>query len=77
MNLNSLILHRTCREQINNGITVMAGGEGTRLTDQEGKSYLDLVSGVTRPVPVGYGRKEIGRGEISHFTFVCDGGSGR
>jgi len=59
MNLNSLILHRTSREQIQKGITVMVRGEGTRLFDQDGKSYLDLVSGVTRPVHVGYGRREI------------------
>jgi adenosylmethionine-8-amino-7-oxononanoate aminotransferase len=77
MNLHSLILHRTSREQSNKGITVMARGEGTRLTDQQGKSYLDLVSGVTRPVHVGYGQQEIALGEISHFPFVFDGGSGR
>ena len=74
MNLKSLILHRTPRDQINQGITVMARGEGTRVFDQEGKSYLDLVSGVTRPVHVGYGRKEIAQAvydqicQLSYFT---------
>lgn len=74
MNMKSLILHRTSRDQINQGITVMAKGEGTRLFDQDGKSYLDLVSGVTRPVHVGYGRKEIAQAvydqicQLSYFT---------
>jgi len=49
VNKDSLIMQRTTRDQINKGITVMAKGEGTRVTDQDGKSYLDLVSGVTRP----------------------------
>jgi len=74
MNMNSLILHRTSREQINKGITIMAKGEGTRVFDQDGRSYLDLVSGVTRPVHVGYGRKEIAQAvydqicQLSYFT---------
>ncbi len=54
-----LILQRTARERVKEGITVMTKGEGVRVFDQDGKSYLDLVSGVTRPVHVGYGRKEI------------------
>ena len=74
MNKDSLIMQRTTRDQINKGITVMAIGEGPRVTDQDGKSYLDLVSGVTRPVHVGYGRKEIAQAvydqicQISYFT---------
>jgi len=74
MNMKSLILQRTSRDQINRGITVMAKGEGTRVFDQDGKSYLDLVSGVTRPVHVGYGRKEIAQAvydqicQLSYFT---------
>ena len=54
-----LILPRTPREQLREGITVITKGEGVRVFDQDGKSYLDLVAGVTRPVHVGYGRKEI------------------
>ena len=74
MNMKSLILHRTSRDQIDKGITVMARGEGTRVFDQDGKSYLDLVSGVTRPVHVGYGRKEIAQAvydqicQLPYFT---------
>ena len=54
-----LILPRTPREKLREGITVITRGEGVRVFDQDGKSYLDLVSAVTRPVHVGYGRKEI------------------
>ena len=69
-----LILHRTPRELLKEGITVITKGEGTRVFDQEGKGYLDLVSGVTRPVHVGYGRKEIAQAvydqicELPYFT---------
>jgi putrescine aminotransferase len=73
MNLNSLILHRTSRDQIQKGITVIAKAEGTHLYDQEGKRYLDLVSGVTRPVHVGYGRKEIAQAvydQICQMSYI-------
>ncbi|HEX7372548.1 MAG TPA: aminotransferase class III-fold pyridoxal phosphate-dependent enzyme, partial [Thermodesulfobacteriota bacterium] len=74
MNFKSLILHRTSKDQIRKGITVLTKGEGIHVTDQEGKRYLDLVSGVTRPVHVGYGRKEIAQAvydqicQMSYFT---------
>jgi len=73
-NESHLILARTPREQLKEGITVTTKGEGVRVFDQDGKSYLDLVSGVTRPVHVGYGRKEIAQAvydqicELSYFT---------
>ena len=69
-----LILHRTSREQIKEGITVITKGEGVWVYDQDGKRYLDLVSGVTRPVHVGYGRKEIAQAvydqicQLPYFT---------
>lgn len=74
MNIESLVLHRTSREQIQKGITVIARAEGTRVYDRDGRGYLDLVSGVTRPVHVGYGRKEIAQAvydqicRLSYFT---------
>lgn len=52
----------------------MARGDGVRVFDEQGKSYLDFVSGVTRPVHVGYGREEIAQAvydqicEIAYFT---------
>jgi adenosylmethionine-8-amino-7-oxononanoate aminotransferase len=69
-----LILYRTPREKVKEGITIMTKGEGVRVFDQDGKGYLDLTSGVTRPVHVGYGRKEIAQAvydqicELPYFT---------
>ena len=54
-----LILHRTPREDIENGIPIIVKGEGVRVTDKAGKSYLDMVAGVTRPTHIGYGREEV------------------
>ncbi len=56
-----LILHRTPHEDIQNGVTIMVKGEGARVVDKEGKSYLDMVAGITRPVHIGYGREEVAR----------------
>jgi adenosylmethionine-8-amino-7-oxononanoate aminotransferase len=69
-----LILHRTSKEQLKKGITTIAKGYGIYVFDENGKQYLDLVAGVTRPVHVGYGRKEIAQAvydqicELSYFT---------
>lgn len=54
-----LILHRTTPEEIKQGIPVITRGEGVYVFDREGKKYLDFVAGVTRPVHVGFGRKEL------------------
>lgn len=54
-----LVLQRTHRAEVAEGIPVMVRGEGCHVYDQEGRRYLDLVAGVTRPVHVGYGRQEI------------------
>jgi adenosylmethionine-8-amino-7-oxononanoate aminotransferase len=59
---------------VEKGVPVMVKGSGVRVFDEQGKSYLDFVSGVTRPVHVGYGRKEIAQAvydqicEIPYFT---------
>ena len=63
-----LILHRTSRELVREGITVMTKGEGVRVFDQDGKGYLDLVAGVTRPVHVGYGREEMAQ---AAYDQIC------
>jgi len=39
-----------------------------RVFDHDGKSYLDLVAGVTRPVHVGYGRKEMAQ---AAYDQIC------
>ncbi len=54
-----LILQRTPKDLIEKGITVITRGEGVWVFDREGRRYLDLVAGVTRPVHIGYGRKEM------------------
>lgn len=70
----NLILHRTSKQQLMKGITTIAKGDGVYVFDQNGNRYLDLVSGVTRPVHVGYGRKEIAQAvydqicELSYFS---------
>jgi putrescine---pyruvate transaminase len=77
LNMDSrLILHRTPRADIQNGISIMVKGEGARLIDKEGKYYLDMEAGITRPVHVGYGRKEIAQAAYEqmcqlHYITPC------
>jgi adenosylmethionine-8-amino-7-oxononanoate aminotransferase len=52
-----VIYPRTSGGDLRKGIPIITRGEGVRIFDETGKSYLDLVSGWTRPVHVGYGRK--------------------
>ena len=71
-----LILHRTPIADIKKGITVMVKGEGVRVIDKEGKSYLDMEAGITRPVHVGYGRKEVAQAAYDqmcklHYFTPC------
>ncbi len=74
MDIGPLMLQRTPIAEVKKGITVLVKGEGVRVYDQEGKAYLDLVGGFTRPVHVGYGRKEIAQAvydqicTLSYFT---------
>jgi len=71
---SSLILCRTSKETINKGIPIITKGEGCYVFDQEGSAYLDFVSGVTRPVHIGYGRKDLAEAikqqaeELAYFT---------
>ena len=72
-----LILHRTPRAAIRNGITVMVKGEGARVIDKAGKSYLDMVAGVTRPTHIGYGREEVARAayeQMCRLHYFSPGG---
>lgn len=69
-----LILNRTSKQEIEKGITVITKGEGVHVFDQDGKRYMDLVSGVFRPVHVGYGRKEIAQAvydQICVLPYFC------
>jgi adenosylmethionine-8-amino-7-oxononanoate aminotransferase len=69
--LSHLILARTHRDRIKEGLTVMMRGEGVRVFDQDGRSYLDLEAGMTRPVHVGYGRKEIAQAVYDQICDLC------
>jgi len=66
-----LILARTSKDQIKDGITVITKGEGVRVFDQDGKRYLDLEAGGTRPVHVGYGREEMARAAYDQMCELC------
>jgi adenosylmethionine-8-amino-7-oxononanoate aminotransferase len=54
-----LFLFRTPKDQLREGITVITKGDGVRVFDQDGNSYIDFVSAITRAIHVGYGQKEI------------------
>ena len=41
------------------GPVVLSEGEGSRVTDTDGKTYLELSSGITRASSLGYGNTEI------------------
>ena len=66
-----LILARTHRDRIRDNLTVIMKGEGVRVFDQDGKCYLDLEAGMTRPVHVGYGRKEIAQAAHDQMVELC------
>jgi putrescine---pyruvate transaminase len=69
-----LILHRTSRAELEKGVTIISRGEGMRVFDKAGNSYVDMDAGVTRPVHLGYGRKDMAQAvynqicELSYFT---------
>ena len=69
-----LIMHLTPRDEIKKGIMVVSKGEGVHVFDAEGNKYMDLVAGVTRPVHLGYGNKELARAvydqmcEMAYFS---------
>ncbi len=69
-----LIMHLTPREEIKKGIMVVSKGEGIHIQDAEGNKYMDLVAGVTRPVHLGYGNKELAQAvydqmcEMAYFS---------
>ena len=71
---SSLILCRTSKDVIKRGIPIITRGEGCYVFDGEGRSYLDFVAGITRPVHVGYGRKDLAEAimkqatELAYFT---------
>lgn len=69
-----VIYPRTSTGDLRKGIPIITRGEGVRVFDDTGKAYLDLVSGWTRPVHIGYGRQEMAQAvhdqllELHYFT---------
>jgi adenosylmethionine-8-amino-7-oxononanoate aminotransferase len=66
-----LIPHRTSRRELREGIPIIARGEGVFVFDEEGHRYLDLDAGVTRPVHVGYGRKELAQAAYDQMCTLA------
>jgi adenosylmethionine-8-amino-7-oxononanoate aminotransferase len=66
-----LILHRTSKAELRQGITVLKRGEGVRVFDQDGKSYIDVNSGITRPVHIGHGREEVAQAAFDQMTQLA------
>jgi len=72
--LSHLILHRTSKEEQSRGIPVITKGEGICVYDSKGNRYIDMDSGVTRPVHLGYGNREMAQAvydqimQLSYFT---------
>ena len=64
-----LILHWMEKEELEKGVTVIQKSEGVYVYDQDGKQYIDLVAGMTRPVHVGYGRKDIAQ---AVYDQICE-----
>jgi len=57
-----LFLHNTMRKDMQEGkVPVIVRGDGNYIFDEEGKRYLDLVAGNTRPNGIGYGREEVAK----------------
>jgi adenosylmethionine-8-amino-7-oxononanoate aminotransferase len=56
---SNLILHRTSKKEIEDGILTIVKGEGIYVEDSNGKRYVDMDAGITRPVGLGYGRQEV------------------
>ncbi|MFH1136707.1 MAG: aspartate aminotransferase family protein [Pseudomonadota bacterium] len=69
-----LIMPRTPRRDRREGVTVITGGDGAYVFDGQGRQYLDLTAGITRPVHVGYGRAEIAQAvhdQILRLPYFC------
>lgn len=69
--LEHLVSHRTTRDELAAGIPIIERGVGCTVWDIEGNEYLDMVAGVTRPVGVGYGRKELAETMAAQAERLC------
>lgn len=66
-----LIPHRTSRRELRDGILIIARGEGVYVFDEEGSRYLDLDAGGTRPVHVGYGRRDLAQAAYDQMCSLA------
>jgi adenosylmethionine-8-amino-7-oxononanoate aminotransferase len=69
--MEHLVSHRTTRDELAAGIPIIERGVGCRVYDVNGKEYLDLVAGMTRPVGVGYGRRELADAMAAQAEKLC------
>jgi len=72
-----LLLHRVSKQEIEAGILTIVKGEGIYCEDSNGRRYMDLDSGITRPVCLGYGRKEVAQAtydQILKMSYVTPNG---
>ncbi|MDR0354339.1 MAG: aspartate aminotransferase family protein [Deltaproteobacteria bacterium] len=70
---SNLILHRTSRKEIEDGILTIVKGQGIHVEDSNGNRYVDMDSGITRPVGLGYGRQEVAQAvydQIMECSYV-------
>ncbi|SBW06121.1 putative aminotransferase [uncultured delta proteobacterium] len=74
-NNSKLMLHRTPKKDVEAGrVPVIVKGEGLYVEDSDGNRYLEMDSGLTRPVSLGYGNKEVAQAvydqilRLSYFT---------
>jgi putrescine---pyruvate transaminase len=73
-----LMFQLTTRDDLEaEGPTVLVKGDGVRITDQYGKTYLDMMSAVTRAASLGYGNKEIAQAMYDQAAVMHYSGSGR
>lgn len=56
-----LVLHRTSKREIASGIITLSIGDGIIVEDVHGNKYIDMESGITRPVSLGYGCKDVAK----------------
>jgi adenosylmethionine-8-amino-7-oxononanoate aminotransferase len=67
---SKLLLHRTSKKEIADGVLTLVKGEGLNVVDSEGRSYIDMESGVTRPVGLGYGRREVAQAVYDQIMAI-------
>jgi adenosylmethionine-8-amino-7-oxononanoate aminotransferase len=70
---SNLILHRTSKKEIQDGILNLVKADGIYVEDADGNRYVDMDSGITRPVGLGYGRREVAQAvydQIMRIAYV-------